>query len=308
MLRIWVVRNCMVIKLDRICAICRTVTSSRIVVKSFGKNIPIDESIFSARRTPDKLTGEWRICNTCKLVRSTRNLNLNLDSLYAKSSFNYESLVPHLSKTYIRIIKNSLDLQNLHSVIEIGGGNGFMLDTLRSQGIDEFLEVEPSVDGFKAASQPIKDYFIKSMFNDSFSTSKKYDLLINFHVFDHVADPLEFLYRCRKFINVKGSLIIAVHNQKSYSAKILKSKSPIYDIEHTYLYSKETLYKMLQMAGYRNIIVRAYWNWITIEYLIFLLPIPNKFKVFLEKTSLGKLLRKYSICLPLGNIYAKAQL
>jgi hypothetical protein len=107
---------------------------------------------------------------------------------------------------------------------------------------------------------------------------------------------------------VKGSLIIAVHNQKSFSAKILKSKSPIYDIEHTYLYSKETLYKMLQMAGYRNIIVRAYWNWITIEYLLFLLPIPSKFKVFLEKTSLGKFLRKYSICLPLGNMYAKAEL
>jgi hypothetical protein len=175
-------KNCVVIKLNRICAICRKVTSSRIVVKSFGKNIPIDESIFSARRTPDKLTGEWQICNTCKLVRSSGNLNLNLNSLYANSQFNYESLVPYLSKTYMRIIKNSLNLQNLHSVVEIGGGNGFMLDALRSQGINEFLEVEPSTEGFKAASQPIKEYFVKSMFDDSLFISKKYDFLTTLQI------------------------------------------------------------------------------------------------------------------------------
>jgi SAM-dependent methyltransferase len=297
-----------VIELDRICAICRTITSSEIVVKSFGKNILIDESIFSARRTPDKLTGEWRTCNSCELVRSSQNSDLNLDHLYSKSSFNYQSLVPLLSKTYMKIIKNTFNLQNLASVIEIGGGNGFMLDTLRAQGIKEFLEVEPSLEGFDAASPSVKNHFVKSMFDDSFSIDKKYDLLINFHVFDHVPDPLEFLYRCREFMNERGSLLIAVHNQKSYSAKILRNKSPIYDIEHTYLYSKKTLFKILQMAGYRNIVIRPYWNWITIEYLIFLLPISNKFKVFLEKTVLGAFLRKCFICLPLGNMYATAEL
>jgi len=296
-------------KLDRICAICRAITSSRIVVNSYGKLIQIDESIFSARRTPDRLTEEWRICNTCELVRSSKSPDLNLNSLYSNSSFNYQSLVPLLSKTYIGIIKNSLNLRNLRSVIEIGGGNGFMLDALRSRGINEFLEVEPSLEGFNAASPSIKNHFVQSMFDDSFSIDRKYDLLINFHVFDHVPDPLEFLYRCRKFIDTRGYLLIAVHNQKSWSAKILKSKSPIYDIEHTYLYSKKTLYKILQIAGYKNIVIKSYWNWITVEYLMYLLPFPSKFKVFLAKTGwVGAFLRKWFICLPLGNIYAKAEI
>jgi 2-polyprenyl-3-methyl-5-hydroxy-6-metoxy-1,4-benzoquinol methylase len=289
--------------MERICAICRVISPYITLFSPSKLDLEINAKIFSARRPPDRISSEWVKCIKCNLVRAKQNANLNLSDLYEKSLFNYSNLVPNLSRTYFNILKNLKGNQT--SVMEIGGGNGFMLELLSKHGYTDILEVEPSLHAFDSASEKIRENFFTGMFDDQFRYDRKFDLLVNFHVFDHVPDPLEFLLRCKKFLNTDGYIVIAVHNQQSISAKILKSKSPIYDIEHTYLYSKKTLSQLLDLAGYKNIKVQQYWNWLTVEYLIHLMPLPVKMKLFLNSI---ELLKKISVYLPLGNIHAIAKI
>jgi SAM-dependent methyltransferase len=294
-----------VIKVNTLCAICGFDTPSKVIIEESIPNGVIGFDTFSARRTPDKITFRWLKCNFCNLVRSYQTSPINLDNLYVNSFFNYSDLVPNLIKTYSKIIKRYIKNTN-SNILEIGGGNGFMIHELFKNGYNKLLEIEPSIDAYNSSHDDIKKFFIRDMFNGSIPIENKFDFIMTFHVFDHVPNPLEFLSHCRKFLKDGAPVVIAVHNQKSFSEKILKDKSPIYDVEHTYLYSKKTLAHILKLAGFSNIKVKTYWNWVTIDYLIHLMPIPSKLKAFMNSMKIKRYYQKISLYLPLGNIYAVA--
>lgn len=293
--------------LMNVCPICSRATSGRIIVKeNFSKKL-IDSAVFSARRIPDRLTYAWLECEICCLVRALPVNPIDVKDLYTKSTFNYRDLIPNLLRTYLRLLRKHLDRKGAKSVLEIGGGNGFMLEAVLRKGVTRILEVEPSLNAFDSADEKVKPFFKQCMFDSEFNHFEKFDLVMNFHVFDHVPDPIEFLARCIKFLNQDGKILLAVHNQKSISSRLLRSRSPIYDIEHTFLYSKKTLRTVLSIAGFRNITIKSYWNWVSLSYLIHLLPLNSRMKDFIKSSRLNKLLEHISVCLPLGNIYAIAQ-
>lgn len=101
-----------------------------------------------------------------------------------------------------------------------------------------------------------------------------------------------------------GSICIAVHNVNSFSAKLLKNRSPIFDVEHTFLYSKKTIKMLLEQVGFQDVIVHHYKNSYSLAYLVHLLPISRNFKIKLLNSSLGESLRKLRVTVPLGNMWA----
>ena len=290
------------------CPICGYKTFCSILVRESKLDTAITHGVFSARRLPDRVTSEWIECNNCGLAIANPTITFDIDSLYKLSKFSYIYLTKNLRKSYVKIMKKSLPLQNLKSVLEIGGGNGFMLEAALKLGFNLVHEVEPSLDAFNSASDVIRSNFSQNMFDDSFDLAMTFDLVMNFHVLDHVRDPVKFLSKCSKLLNFNGYILIAVHNHKSFSAKIMKDKSPIYDIEHTFLYSKKTLSLILKKSGFRNVEVKTYWNWVTLSYLIHLLPIPHFLKEIFISSKFKLIFDRISLYLPLGNFYAVAQI
>jgi hypothetical protein len=89
---------------------------------------------------------------------------------------------------------------------------------------------------------------------------------------------------------------------------LLKSKSPIFDVEHTYLYSKKSITGLLVQCGYVDVRVRGYWNLYSLRYLAQLLPLPPKIKTFaFDNKHIAKILGKARIWVPLGNMVATAK-
>jgi 2-polyprenyl-3-methyl-5-hydroxy-6-metoxy-1,4-benzoquinol methylase len=111
-------------------------------------------------------------------------------------------------------------------------------------GFKSVIEIEPSVNAYNSAKPDLKKFFIVDMLKPELIEDRLADIVVIFHVLDHLTDPLEVLSLIYRMLKPGGSICIAVHNINSVSAKVLGNKSPIFDVEHTYLYSKSTIKKL----------------------------------------------------------------
>lgn len=296
-------KNCLI---ETKCAICNTLGNSEVVYKA---NITIEEieiSTFSARRMPDRKTNQWVKCRTCGLFRSDPVLKIDFSEIYHESTFEYSSEVYGLSRAYRRLLRTaSKNIEiSKSNVLEIGGGNGFALYEAKKLGFLGVTGVEPSQDAINKAPKEIRPRMIKSMFSSSLVGLSSQDLVFAMHVFDHVPDPADFLANIRDTLAPNGVLLLAVHNVDSFSANILRAASPIIDVEHTYLYDKQTLNSIVSKAGFENVRVSSYANLYSLEYLLQLIPIKLPMKLLKLLRKLGIL--KVKIWIRLGNIYVVA--
>ena len=62
-----------------------------------------------------------------------------------------------------------------------------------------------------------------------------------FQVFDHIPDPNLLLRECRRILRPGGLVLALNHNVDALPNRILGARSPIIDVEHTYLYSPATM-------------------------------------------------------------------
>lgn len=287
------------------CAICGTFDNSIEVFQENLDNSSATPEIFSARRVPDRRFYRWVRCKTCNLFRSDPVLDVNLDELYMKSTFDYGNEVQGLKKTYRRLVQMALkpDSPRGH-ILEVGGGNGFFLEEALNMGFNSVEGVEPSIAAVGMASPEIRKYMRVSMFDDKCVADNTSDVIAIFHTLDHLEQPIEMLKTAYQKLCRGGKVVIAVHNVEAISARILQTRSPIFDIEHTYLFSPNTLRLALESAGFQDVIVRPYFNLYSLSYLTHLLPIPRRLKKRILGSELNNLLLKLKIWIPLGNLFA----
>lgn len=290
------------------CAICRTQGNSEKVFEQNIDEAAFSIEVFSARRLPDRRSYQWVRCNSCRLLRSDPVLEVNLDELYEKSTFDYNSEVKGLKRVYSQITKRALKPNPARgSVLEVGGGNGFYLEAAKELGFERIAGVEPSKEAVAAARADIKPFIIVDMFREQTVPKNCFDLVTMFHVMDHLPDPLETISICRDALKPGGTFLVAVHDSKSWSARLLKSRSPIVDVEHTFLFDQITVCKLFEKAGYVDIRVGTYRNLYSLAYLIHLIPISRPIKAKLIDGPIGKVLRRIKISVPLGNMWASGK-
>ena len=288
------------------CAICESYGNSKEIYPPnlLGENL--DEKAFSARRFyGEKIHFRMVECLSCGLLRSDPIIDPSIYSdLYLKSELNYDSLIPNLKKTYgyylKKIEKYVLEKKYL---LEIGCGNGFFLEVALEQGYSEVFGVEPSVNAIKKAKPHIQKLIKKEMFNRDSFPQNSFDCICIFQTLDHLLDPVKMLSDALYLLKPGGVLLTINHNLKSVSAKILGEKSPIIDIEHTYLYDKETITKLFEKSGFRVEKVFYPYSRHSLGYLFSLLPI----KPLILKKAIHKILdilyiSNIPLFIPIGNL------
>lgn len=289
------------------CAICNSFNNSEIVYKASLDDETFTKEVFSARRLPDRRHYQWVKCKNCGLLRSDPVFDLDLSELYEKSTFEYSSEVSGLKRAYASVTKKAFgDKKISGSMLEIGGGNGFYLEAALEIGFQNVAAVEPSLEAVEASRSDIKKNTIIDIMKPGLIPDNSYDAVTMFHVLDHLPDPLETVKTCALALKPSGTFIVAVHNCESWSAKIFKNKSPIVDVEHTYLYSMKTIKKLFETAGLVNIKIGAYNNYYSLAYLLHLIPISNRVKLAILNGPLEILVRNIRVSVPLGNMWASA--
>ena len=286
------------------CPICETLDNSVSVYPSNVDESSFSTEVFSARRLPDRRHYQWVRCNTCTLLRSDPVLDVDLEKLYVESTFDYSTEVNGLKKTYFNLVRKALGKKQLrNSIFEVGGGNGFFLEAAKDGGFQTVSGVEPSNEAIKAARSDIKPHMIASMMRNGVLNPDSFELGVMFHTLDHLPNPVQTLKDSCDALISGGVFIVAVHNERSWSAKLMKNRSPIIDVEHTHLYTPKTGKMIFEKAGFVNVTTGTYSNHYSLAYLLHLLPISRRLRRIILKSYIGLILSKIKVFVPLGNMW-----
>lgn len=137
---------------------------------------------------------------------------------------------------------------NASSVLEIGCGPGLMLDAFRRLGCrvigiernQEVAEIGRRGLGLEIVSTPI----------EKFPSDMRFDLILMFHVLEHIQDPVELLRECAARLSPKGVLIISVPNFSSWQSHFAGAKWFHLDVpRHLTHFTAGTLSSALERVG-----------------------------------------------------------
>ena len=133
-----------------------------------------------------------------------------------------------------------------------------------------------------------------------------FDVVCLFQVLDHVPNPNALLSECLRIMQPGGLILALNHDMEALTNRLMRDSSPIIDIEHTYLYSHETMRAIFANNGFQVREDGRAWNDYSLNYLARLFPFPNAIKPAvlgaISRTVGGVRLRA-----PLGNLYLVAR-
>lgn len=278
-----------------------------------------DEQLYPARLDKNSFTGyaysarrkrkreHYRIvkCKTCSQVRSDPILNEErINQLYADSQFIFSDEAPYASRTYAHLLKRMNEKYNagIQSLLEIGSSTGFFLEEAQALGIHDVLGFEPSTDCYEHTSESTRKLMVNDVYNPELAGNRTFDLACGFHVFDHLRDPRQVLESMLASVNPGGYVLIACHDVESWSAKLLGSRSPIFDVEHIYLFSKKTLSALLESTDCTVLEADTLTNTYPLGYWMRMLPVADKLTGIMPK-----FFRDIPVRMKPGNLYAIAQ-
>lgn len=286
------------------CAICGNNAPFEVLYPANFKAAQINKDIFSARRIPDRCHYRLVRCQKCGLVYSNPILEeKKIRELYKRSELTYEPEIANLKKTYGDYLKKVIRvIPEKESLLEIGCGNGFFLQEALDQGFKKVWGVEPSVSAFEKAPKKIKQKIKNEIFHQGLFKNNFFDVVCFFQTLDHIIDPNSFLKNCFEVLKKDGVIFCIVHNSNSLLARILGEKTPIFDIEHTYLYNKETLRKIFEKNNFEIIEELDIANEYSLRYWVSLFPLGEHLRVFFARFLAIFHLQDKTIKIKAGNI------
>ncbi|MCL4418584.1 class I SAM-dependent methyltransferase [Patescibacteria group bacterium] len=268
------------------CAICKSNEDTDVLYKrNFFLN-NVNARTFSARRPPDRIHYRLVKCKSCGLIFSNPIFSTEkINSLYHEGEFNYDSEAMYLKKTYFSYFKKYLDSDKIKNkkILEIGCGNGFFLQELKENGIRNVNGVEPGKPSVEKAEPEIRKNIKVDILKYDLFPKNSFDVICCFHTLDHIPDPNKFLEIVNFLLKKNGKIFFIVHNTEGFSVKLLGEHSPIFDIEHIYLFNKQNLKELFKINKFKKSVVFDIGNTYPIRYWIRLFPLNSFLKKYLIK-------------------------
>lgn len=147
------------------------------------------------------------------------------------------------------------------SVLEIGSSNGAFLDELQQRRPRlKLYSIEPDV-GTAAGRSKVSlagDY--RDM-KSAVVAGIQADVVCFFHVFEHIADPVEFLATVASLIRPGGKIIIEVPSLDDPLLSMYQSSAYeafYFQRQHPFVYSGRSLSTVLEQNGWRVTLVQPY--------------------------------------------------
>jgi SAM-dependent methyltransferase len=282
--------------------------ATQIYAANFDTSL-LSPAVFSARRLPDGIHYRIVRSNRSGLVRSDPIADTAVVyELYAQSSFDYGEEVPSLKKTYGRYLERVCALGcERGSLLDIGCGNGFFLECALESGFRDVRGIEPSHRAVDEAPRGLRERIVRNIMRPGVFGAEEFDAICMFHIFDHIPDPNELLFECLRILKPGGFILSLNHNVEAWSARLLGERSPIFDVEHTFLYSPATMQRIFLANGFKVIEQGNVWNSYSLAYLFHLVPLPLSLKSLGLQLLRALNLRRLPLTLPLGNIYLIAR-
>ena len=292
----------------KVCPICESDKSSKIV---YEKKLPIDleNRNFAGRKDPDGYRYQMQRCEKCTLLYASEIYDEEYSNkLYNESSFEYSAELDGLTKSYSETLKEGIKLleNSKENFLEIGCGNGFMLQEALKLGFKNVKGIEPSKDAISCADDKIKNFIQHGIFDENYIENEKYDLVFIAMIIEHVVDSNKFLESIYNVLKPGGVVFCICHNERHFLAKILKENHPIINDEHVAVFNEKALNLIFKKNKFLDVKVRNLKNYYSLGYWLKMMPIPVIIKNLLNKTIM-LFLKKLIIGFKAGNQYLIAK-
>jgi|WetSurMetagenome_2_1015567.scaffolds.fasta_scaffold01836_8 SAM-dependent methyltransferase len=290
---------------DIICALCGEKQQVSVLYPATFKEEEISGKTYSARRTPDKIHYRIVRCSRCGLVFSSPILSpRKMSLLYRESACNYKDQIPYLIKTYYKIVEQiKNNLPENPKVMEVGCGNGFFLKALSDLNFTKnVFGIEPSSKMVMEADSDLQKNIKINIFKLGLFPKNSFDLILCFHTLDHMFDPNEFIRGAHMMLKKNGYAIAVVHDTEGLSVKLFGEKSAIFDVEHIYLFNKDTLRNIFEHNHFEVIKVFDLTNNYPLNYWMRMSGLPNFVKKSVSSAFNLFGVGEKAVSIPAGNI------
>jgi SAM-dependent methyltransferase len=288
----------------RACPVCGT-ASGRELAPARIDVAALDEYAFASRKFPEYMHHRLVECPTCDAVYANPLFDFGgFDSAYEGAAFDSKEEAGFASRTYAGLVRRLLPrLPGCSGALDIGTGEGSFLEQLLDLGFGRVAGYEPSAAPLAAAAERVRGLIVHDVFDaERAGGSGPYDLVTCCMTIEHVPDPAQLCRDALELLAPGGMLMIVCHDRRAPLNRALGMRSPIIDIEHLQLFSKESARSLLERTGFESVEVRRMTNRYPLHYWLKLAPVPQNLKRRLVAGARRGRLGSLALSLPVGNL------
>jgi 2-polyprenyl-3-methyl-5-hydroxy-6-metoxy-1,4-benzoquinol methylase len=140
-------------------------------------------------------------------------------------------------------------------LLDVGCGSGEWLLSMRNLGwtVDG---VDFDENAIRVARQKGLEVQCGSVEQQNFPDNS-FDAVTLHHVIEHVPDPVKTLAECGRVLKKGGKLVVFTPNSSSLGHRIFKEYwRGLEPPRHLHLFSTKSLHRLLELAGFQNVLVR----------------------------------------------------
>jgi SAM-dependent methyltransferase len=290
----------------RACPVCASSERGRVVFEERIDAAALGPMSFSSRKTPEFFSFQLERCPTCSVLYAARIPREEwLLNAYRNAGYDSGEEADLAAETYARALRPLWERWPMRGpALEIGTGNGSFLPFLRNAGFGPVIGIEPSEAAVQAADPAVRPWIRLGRFDPRQYERDSFAFVCSFQTFEHVSCPLDILSGMFTLLRPGGRAALVVHDWTSSINRALGRKSPIVDIEHLQLFSRESLATLASRAGFRVGTIGVIRNRYALRYWLKLSPMPSRLKALLgtglHRTGLGSV----RLGLNVGNLLA----
>lgn len=290
--------------ISRVCPLCGSTDTSRIFAEADFDFNRLDGFAFASRKLPEYMHYRLIECKRCDLLYATPLPKEDfLVEGYSEAAYDSSEESHNAARTYASFLPAIMErLADLRGALDIGAGDGAFLEFLLEHGFEGIVGIEPSRAPIAAARHDIVPLIREGVFCTGDHDPEKFSLITCFQTLEHLYDPLAMVRGVWRLLKPGGAAFFICHNRRSLSARLLGTKSPIFDIEHLQLFSPESARYLLEQNGFSSVTVSPIVNRYPLRYWMRLAPLPQNLKLSLisaiDRIGLGGL----PLSIPAGNI------
>ena len=261
---------------------------------------------FASRKAPEYMCHHMVRCDNCDLVYADAPpLAVELAEAYHTASYDSTEEANDAARAYALAIAPTLKkIPHSEAALEIGTGTGVFLEYLKTAGFSTLVGVEPSTSAIEAAPKSRRAWIIEGVFDESKFKPNSFDLICCFMTMEHVHDPKLLAEAALRLLRQGGAFVTVTHDYRSFVNRLMGKRSPIIDIEHVQIFSRNSIKELFLRTGFEKISVESFINKYSLNYWLKLSPIPTAAKKILGLLFTSTIFRGWRIGLNVGNTIA----
>ena len=239
-----------------------------VVYRSEGKTAPDESKAYlitdNALIPPEKILK----CVTCGLVfvPSGENSQRIINQYKEMVDEGYLLQEQGRRKTACLVLKKLQRYQKKgRSMLDVGCSTGFFLDEAKKHGW-QVQGVELSVWASGIAREKFAIEVINSTLKQAKLPANAYDVIVLHDTIEHVFNPREMLIEIRRILKPDGVVYINTPDIQSLASRVLKAKWWGINRHHLFYFSRKTLNRMLEAAGFKSVRWGLYARSFTLKY------------------------------------------